>query len=141
MCGCKTVLCNSQAHAAVAGHLSTLFLHCFMSAKPARAAVGRWTGVASVCEWCLGLASFSPIPGSAFFCFGRQECWQVRCISDCGESPSQPMRMPESQYQCHSDLSLVMMKQCSGKFVRSTFAFMFSIDVICMLFEFESGTV
>ena len=55
--------CNSAAHAAVASHLSTLFLHCFLSAKPARAAIGRWTGVASVCEWCLGLAVFHQFLG------------------------------------------------------------------------------
>ena len=49
---------GSTVHQAVASHLSVLFTHVFTGAKPAKAAQARWTGVASVCAWCLGLGVF-----------------------------------------------------------------------------------
>ncbi len=59
---------GTAAHNAVAEVVTTLFLHCFLHAKPARVAQARWTGVASVVEWCLGLGLFhcmlGPLLGS-----------------------------------------------------------------------------
>lgn len=43
---------------AVCEHLSALVAYVFMHAKPSRPSQSRWTGVANVAQWTLGLALF-----------------------------------------------------------------------------------
>lgn len=47
-----------QLERSVSEHLSALISHVFLHSKPARPSQSRWTGVANVAEWCLGLALF-----------------------------------------------------------------------------------
>ena len=46
---------------ALADHVSALVSHVFLGYKPARPSQSRWTGVAHVCQWALGLALFHRI--------------------------------------------------------------------------------
>ena len=41
---------------AVADHVTVLYRHVFLSSKPSRPAQARWTGVANVAEFALGLS-------------------------------------------------------------------------------------
>ena len=43
---------------AIADHICTLYDHVFMTAKPQKPTQSRWTGVAAVAQFCLGLALF-----------------------------------------------------------------------------------
>ena len=117
--------CNSQAHAAVASHLSTLFLHCFLSAKPARAAVGRGTGVASVCEWCLGLAVFHRFLGPLLSALAGKNVGKP--------DASQPVEEPKSaDADARISANVILIRRlswCCGKFVHRTFGSMCSLMV------------
>ena len=59
-----------------------------MSAKPARAAVGRWTGVASVCEWCLGLAVFHRFLAPLFSALASKNAGKSDASQTAGEPKS-----------------------------------------------------
>ena len=50
-----------RLRSALADHLSALVTHVFLGYKPARPSQSRWTGVAHVCQWSLGLALFHRI--------------------------------------------------------------------------------
>lgn len=49
---------RTRLHTALTEHLSAIVGHVFLGRKPARPAQSRWTGVADVCQWCLGLSLF-----------------------------------------------------------------------------------
>ena len=52
-----------KLHASLADHLTALVSHIFLGHKPARPSQSRWTGVAHVCQWALGLALFHRLLG------------------------------------------------------------------------------
>ena len=54
---------GKRLHASLADHVTALVSHIFLGHKPARPSQSRWTGVAHVCQWSLGLALFHRLLG------------------------------------------------------------------------------
>ena len=47
----------------LSNHVAVLCEHLFLSSKPPRPAESRWTGVPSVCRWCLAFSCFHQLLG------------------------------------------------------------------------------